>query len=99
MSVVASERALSSQIVDGIRSVVGPAPAVLHEPQFAGNEWEYLKECLDSVQRQSDWTNRRGKLPFGKGQGVACSMYISGTAYPVYPNDMPQSGVMLRDLN
>ena len=49
MSVVASERALSSQIVDGIRSVVGPAPAVLHEPQFAGNEWEYLKECLDST--------------------------------------------------
>jgi CO/xanthine dehydrogenase Mo-binding subunit len=32
----------------------------------------------------------------GRGLGVACSMYISGTAYPVYPNEMPQSGVMLR---
>jgi len=23
-------------------------------------------------------------------------MYISGTAFPIYPNDMPQSGVLLR---
>lgn len=49
MTVVTTERALSSQIVDGIRSVVGPASAVLHEPRFAGNEWGYVKECLDST--------------------------------------------------
>ena len=24
-------------------------PAALHEPTFAGNEWLYLKECLDST--------------------------------------------------
>jgi len=52
--------------------------------------------CLDSVERASGWRERRGKLPFGRGLGVATSMYISGTAYPVYPNEMPQSGVMLR---
>jgi len=32
-----------------IRSVVGSPPVPLHEPQFAGNEWRYLKECLDST--------------------------------------------------
>ena len=55
-----------------------------------------LGECLDSVAAQSDWATRHGKLPFGRGLGVACSMYISGTAYPVYPNEMPQSSVQLR---
>ena len=55
-----------------------------------------LAECLESVERQSDWKQRHGKLPLGRGLGVACSMYISGTAYPVYPNEMPQSGVQLQ---
>ena len=29
--------------------MVGTGPAALHEPRFAGNEWAYLKECLDST--------------------------------------------------
>jgi aminotransferase in exopolysaccharide biosynthesis len=29
--------------------VAGPGPVALHEPRFAGNEWIYLKECLDST--------------------------------------------------
>ncbi len=55
-----------------------------------------LAECLDAVERASGWKERRGKLPYGRGLGVASSMYISGTAYPIYPNEMPQSGVIIR---
>jgi 4-hydroxybenzoyl-CoA reductase subunit alpha len=55
-----------------------------------------ILECLDSVEQASDWKNRRGQLEPGRGLGVAISMYISGTAYPIYPNDMPQSGVQLQ---
>ena len=33
---------------------------------------------------------------FGRGLGVAGSMYISGTNYPIYPNEMPQAGVQLK---
>jgi len=40
---------LPDQVVRAIRAVVGAAPAVLHEPSFNGNEWLYLKECLDST--------------------------------------------------
>ena len=40
---------LASQVIDAIRSVVGPGPKLLHKPTFAGNEWDYLKECLDST--------------------------------------------------
>ncbi len=40
---------LALRIVDRIRAVVGPGPVALHEPRFAGNEWAYVKECLDST--------------------------------------------------
>jgi len=40
---------LADQVITAIRAVVGTGPAVLHEPSFSGNEWLYLKECLDST--------------------------------------------------
>ncbi len=49
MSPVLVQSTLASQVVDAIRMAVGPGPAALHEPSFAGNEWAYLKECLDST--------------------------------------------------
>ena len=36
------------QILEVLQSVLGPGPVALHEPHFGGNEWLYLKECLDS---------------------------------------------------
>ena len=53
-------------------------------------------ECLDEVEKRSGWRDRYGKLPFGKGLGIAGSMYISGTNYPVYPNPMPQAGIQIQ---
>ena len=40
---------LSEQVITAIRAVVGAGAVALHEPSFAGNEWLYLKECLDST--------------------------------------------------
>jgi perosamine synthetase len=40
---------LEENILRAIRSVVGLDPVALHEPSFEGNEWLYLKECLDST--------------------------------------------------
>ncbi|MEL6428667.1 MAG: molybdopterin cofactor-binding domain-containing protein [Planctomycetota bacterium] len=53
-------------------------------------------ECLEKVERGSDWKERYGKLPRGRGLGIAGSMYISGTNYPIYPNEMPQAGIQLK---
>jgi perosamine synthetase len=39
----------AAQILDAIRAVVGAGSVVLHEPYFGGNEWTYLKECVDST--------------------------------------------------
>jgi CO/xanthine dehydrogenase Mo-binding subunit len=52
--------------------------------------------CLDKVEEASRWKERRGKLPYGRGLGVAVSAYISGTNYCIYPNRMPQSAVQLK---
>lgn len=45
---MSSQSLLVEQIVSAIRAVVGYGPVKLHEPSFAGNEWLYLKECIDS---------------------------------------------------
>ncbi len=48
MNIMSKPSTLASLVVDAIQSVVGSS-AVLHEPRFNGNEWKYLKECLDST--------------------------------------------------
>ncbi len=59
-------------------------------------------QCLDAVERASGWKDKRGKLGLSRdgrtarGIGLAGSMYISGTNYAVYPNDMPQSGMLVK---
>lgn len=40
---------LPDRVRAAIRTVVGTSPVGLHEPRFAGNEWVYIKECLDST--------------------------------------------------
>lgn len=42
-------KSLSHQVVQTIRKVVGESRQVaLHEPTFTGNEWNYVKECIDT---------------------------------------------------
>jgi 4-hydroxybenzoyl-CoA reductase alpha subunit len=52
-------------------------------------------ECLARVEEASGWAHGRRTLPYGRGLGVAGSTYISGTNYPIYPNEMPQSAVQI----
>lgn len=49
MNAVNPPTTLAEQIVAAIRAVTGLGPVALHEPSFTGNEWLYLKECLDST--------------------------------------------------
>ena len=53
-------------------------------------------QCLEQVEKASEWGSKFRRLPYGRGVGVAGSMYISGTNYCIYPNEMPQSGVQLK---
>src|SRR5471030_3418081 len=55
-----------------------------------------LAECLDKVERASGWRERLGKLPPGKGLGMACSHYVSGAAKPIHRTGEPHAVVELR---
>ncbi len=37
-----------TDLLAALRAVVGQAPAPLHQPRFAGREWDYVKDCLDT---------------------------------------------------
>ena len=75
------------------RNFIGENTRTVNELRITSNGF---LECLDSVERASGWKERFGELPYGRGLGVAGSTYISGTNYPIYPNEMPQSAVQLQ---
>ena len=55
-----------------------------------------LDECLDKVEQASRWRERIGKLPRGRGIGMACSHYVSGAAKPIHWTGEPHAVVNLR---
>ncbi|MGH9776223.1 MAG: 4-hydroxybenzoyl-CoA reductase subunit alpha [Candidatus Acidiferrales bacterium] len=55
-----------------------------------------LPECIEKVAEQSDWRQKKGKLPPGKGIGIACSHYVSGAANPIIRSNMPHTTVNIK---
>ena len=55
-----------------------------------------LGECIEKVVAGSRWKERYGKLPYGRGIGLACSSYITGAGVAIYWNEMPHSGVQIK---
>jgi 4-hydroxybenzoyl-CoA reductase subunit alpha len=55
-----------------------------------------LPECIEQVVERSQWTARKGKLPPGRGLGIACSHYVSGAANSIIRSDMPHSTVNIK---
>ncbi len=52
-----------------------------------------VADCLKTVRKRSDWDRRHGRLPHGRGLGVACGFFISGSALPIYWTEYPQTVV------
>ena len=55
-----------------------------------------MKECVEAVRDNSDWKNKKGKLPKGKGIGMACGFFVSGAGYPIYRSDTYHSTVVIK---
>ncbi len=55
-----------------------------------------LQACIERVVAGSGWKEKHGRLPRGKGIGLACSSYICGAGLPIYWNNMPHTGVQIR---
>ncbi len=75
------------------RNLLGSNSRTVNEFRVTSNGF---LQCLDAVEQASGWQKKYRKLPYGRGVGVAGSCYISGTNYPIYPNEMPQSAVQLQ---
>jgi 4-hydroxybenzoyl-CoA reductase subunit alpha len=73
---------------------------LLRAPTFTQNDLMVnsygLPECLDWVERESGWQARKGRLPKGKGLGMACSHYISGASKPVNWTGEPHATVKIK---
>ena len=73
---------------------------LLHAPTRTLNELAInsygLAECLDRVEAASGWRTRRGRLPRGKGLGMACSHYVSGAAKPIHWTGEPHAVVNVK---
>jgi 4-hydroxybenzoyl-CoA reductase alpha subunit len=74
------------------RNFIGGETRTINELRITSNGF---LQCLDAVERASDWKSKWRRLPHGGGVGVAGSTYISGTNYPIYPNEMPQAAVQI----
>lgn len=75
------------------RNFIGENTRTVNELRITSNGF---LECLSAVESASGWADKFRKMPFGRGIGVAGSTYISGTNYPIYPNEMPQSAVQMQ---
>jgi perosamine synthetase len=45
---MSTSQSLAQAVAERVRTVVGTQRVALHEPSFQGNEWAYVKECLDT---------------------------------------------------
>lgn len=55
-----------------------------------------IRECIEKVVEASGWKEKRGKLPPGRGIGLAASAYISGAGKEIYWLGLPHSGAIIK---
>ncbi|MBI4461349.1 MAG: molybdopterin-dependent oxidoreductase [Acidobacteria bacterium] len=96
--------AFESQL-DIIAHVLGIDPAelrvrnLLQPPCLTVNQLRVTSygypECLRRVVEKSRWQEKKGKLPYGRGIGLAGSHYVSGAANPIIRSTMPHTTVRI----
>lgn len=55
-----------------------------------------MKQCIEAIRSGSEWNKKKGKLPKGKGIGMACGFFVSGAGYPIYRSDTYHSTVVIK---
>ncbi len=56
----------------------------------------YFKEVLEAISERSNWSQKRGKLPYGRGIGLGAGSFVSGAGYPIYRSKFPHSNAVIR---
>ncbi|MFH1060146.1 MAG: molybdopterin cofactor-binding domain-containing protein [Pseudomonadota bacterium] len=55
-----------------------------------------MRECLEAVRDGSGWAEKKGRLPRGRGIGLACGFFVSGAGYPIYRSETYHSTVTIK---
>ena len=55
-----------------------------------------LDRCIEEVLIGSGYAAKRGRLPKGRGVGIATSTYMCGALNGVYKDALPHSGVQIQ---
>ncbi|MGA8303274.1 MAG: xanthine dehydrogenase family protein molybdopterin-binding subunit [Thermoplasmata archaeon] len=76
------------------RNALPPNSTTVNE--FRITSTSFLK-CLAAAREKSGWDSKFRHLPYGKGVGLGCGFYISGSNSPIhFTPKMPQSTVHLK---
>ncbi len=77
-----------------VRNALPPNSTTVNE--FRITSTSFLK-CLAAARERSGWDAKFRRLPFGRGVGLGCGFYISGSNSPIhFTPKMPQSTVHLK---
>lgn len=72
-------------------------PQIPYTTMYAQKVMSYgLPECLEKVKAASGWAERKGNMPPGRGLGIACSHFVSGTSTPKHWTGEPHATVNLK---
>ncbi|MCI4349218.1 MAG: xanthine dehydrogenase family protein molybdopterin-binding subunit [Thermoplasmata archaeon] len=76
------------------RNALPPGSTTINE--FRITSTSFLR-CLEAAREKSGWEGKFRKQPFGRGVGLGCGFYISGSNSPIhFTPKMPQSTVHLK---
>ena len=93
----AAEKLAMDPIDLRLRNLMPPYSFTVNDFRITSNG---LKECLERVRERSGWDHKFRQLPLGRGIGVGCGFYISGSNLPIHwdiePKRYPQSTVHIK---
>ncbi|MGP8144929.1 MAG: xanthine dehydrogenase family protein molybdopterin-binding subunit, partial [Thermoplasmata archaeon] len=76
------------------RNALPPNSTTVNEFRITSTSFE---KCLTAARERSGWDAKFRKLPFGRGVGLGCGFYISGSNSPIhFTPKMPQCTVHLK---
>jgi 4-hydroxybenzoyl-CoA reductase alpha subunit len=70
-------------------------PNTITPNEFKVNSCE-MTACLEKAREISDWNQKKGKLPQGRGIGIAVGSFVSGAGYPIYRTNLPHSAAIIK---
>jgi 4-hydroxybenzoyl-CoA reductase subunit alpha len=78
-----------------LRIINARQPNTITPNEFKVNSCE-LTECINKAKEISGWEQKKGKLPKGKGIGIAVGSFVSGAGYPIYRTNLPHASAIIK---